>query len=124
MNPRHWLLVAVALMLLSAPPAAVATAGDPDPSFGGGDGDAFESIGASAGFAAMAVQPDGKVLLAGSTADSQGTDRRAPIVRLTAAGVPDPSFGGRDGVVTEQLDTSNSPAHYSVASALALQPDG
>src|SRR5687768_2197601 len=51
----------------------------------------------------VAVAPDGKVVIAGTVtaalpAASFHTD--VGVVRLTAAGAPDPTFGGGDGIVT------------------------
>ena len=58
--------------------------------------------------AAVAIQPDGKVVVAGSSA------QKVALVRYRSDGSLDPSFG-RNGVVTTD---------GGYASALALQPDG
>lgn len=60
---------------------------------------------------AMAVQPDGKVVLAGQA----GSD--IAVVRLTRDGAPDASFGQGGKVIT---DVSGSDVAYAVA----VQPDG
>lgn len=60
---------------------------------------------------AMAVQPDGKVVLAGQT----GSD--IAVVRLTRDGAPDASFGQGGKAIT---DVSGSDVAYAVA----VQPDG
>jgi len=65
---------------------------------------------------AVAVRPDGRVLAAGRTGAGFGS-QAFTVARLTAAGAPDPDFGGT-GVVMETFDDT------SIASALALLPDG
>ncbi|MCW5665759.1 MAG: hypothetical protein KIT35_18165 [Piscinibacter sp.] len=66
---------------------------------------------------AVAVQPDGKILVAGTTAVS-GTDIDFAIVRYLADGTLDPSFGNGGKVVTS---LGNSTDHLN---AIALQEDG
>jgi uncharacterized delta-60 repeat protein len=60
-----------------------------DPAFGSG-GRASVGPGTDAAFAAVARQMDGDVVAAGSTTDADGTD--SLVVRMTAAGVVDPTF--------------------------------
>jgi uncharacterized delta-60 repeat protein len=62
------------------------------------------------------VQPDGKLVIVGSTGDGLGTSQ-AILVRLTATGALDTTFGG-DGIVQTLVDED------STAEAVALQPDG
>ncbi len=65
------------------------TDGTFDPSFGS-DGRATVESGTAARFDAVARQMDGKVLAVGSRTSAGGTD--SVIVRMTAAGVVDPTF--------------------------------
>ncbi|MDB5296673.1 MAG: hypothetical protein JWO31_2656, partial [Phycisphaerales bacterium] len=69
-------------------------AGRPDPSFGGGDGLLY--LDAVGGAADVFVLPDNKILLVGS--DPGGGDF-SRMLRLTADGTLDLSFGGGDGAV-------------------------
>jgi uncharacterized delta-60 repeat protein len=54
---------------------------------------------------ALAVQPDGKVVLAGWVADQNQLDPQAMLVRLQANGTLDPSFDG-DGIVLTDVSQS------------------
>ena len=65
---------------------------------------------------AVTVQPDGRIVAAGGAHDVSPTD--AAVVRLTAAGVPDPSFGG-DGTVVTDLGGTNDDLR-----AVAIDADG
>ena len=87
-----------------------------DPSFGAG-GKVTTAIGTRSRAGAVALQPDGKILVAGSTVDEAGEYQFA-VVRYTADGSLDPSFGA-GGAVT----TPFGPGVAS-ASALVLAPDG
>jgi uncharacterized delta-60 repeat protein len=74
--------------------------------------------------AAVAGMPDGGVLLAGTRWGSDMTRSRYAresdvyLERLTPQGVPDPSFGGRQGRTTVDL------GGVDAANALLLRPDG
>ena len=102
------------IVLVAAPATADGAPGDLDPSFGAGGiaraGDAVSSANA------IAVQPDGRIVVAGSTAGDPGFDWR--LVRLNPDGTPDASFG-TGGVVTTDFG-----GDYDIATAVALQPDG
>ncbi|HEX4611208.1 MAG TPA: Ig-like domain-containing protein, partial [Urbifossiella sp.] len=89
-------------------------AGTLDPSFGT-DGRAFPQLGCQGAPKAVAVQPDGSVLIAGISLGSSGED--FTISRLTSDGRLDSGFG-TGGVVTFDLGGFDMPA------AIALQPDG
>ena len=65
---------------------------------------------------ALSLQPDGKILVAGSVYGTQGT--RMFVSRFLTNGDPDPSFGAGGLVVTE------FPGLFAGASALALGADG
>lgn len=103
----------------------VFAAGDLNPSFGGGDGvtvlDHFAKQLIESGDA-FAIQPDGKMLIAGSGTDGFG--RFFPdflLVRLNADGTPDATFG-TGGQVT--LDFGGAYTSQEEAFAITLQPDG
>lgn len=120
--------VLFALVLLcclwSCTGVALAGEGAYDPSFGHGDGIAAFRLGFGTyepGATALseAVQPDGKVVVAGFSDDGAG-DSDFLIARLTTAGALDPSFGA-GGVVRLDVDPQ---FHSGVASAVAVQKDG
>lgn len=88
--------ILTAIVALSAAPAA-ARPGDLDPSFDG-DGIATTSVGGMGGAPyAVAVQDDGKVILAGTTGPVDGA---FALVRFEADGTLDASFGGDGKVIT------------------------
>jgi len=64
----------------------------------------------------VAVQPDGKIVVVGDSNYTNNTD--VAVLRLTANGLVDSSFGGQ-GVVVAADDGYDNPA-----SGVALQPDG
>jgi uncharacterized delta-60 repeat protein len=85
---------------------ALTTTGAPAPAFGGGDGSVtvvfprmrqWEVQG-------LAVQPDGRVVLLGDGNDLGGAEFNVRVARMSAVGVPDPSFDG-DGFA--HLDVSH-----------------
>ena len=88
--------------------------GSLDPSFAG-DGKQTFPVGIASGASAVAVQPDGKIVVAGQTSDNQTS--AIALARLKPNGLPDPGFG-TDGITTTAIETQ------SEAEALALQPDG
>jgi uncharacterized delta-60 repeat protein len=99
---------------------ALLSAGQPDTSFSG-DGKVLidfrpEFVGAS--FFDLAVQSDGKVIAIGGTTPSGSGDSRFLLVRFTADGNPDPTFG-EGGVV----ETNFGPG-FDVAQGVALAPGG
>ncbi len=89
---------------------------------GSGDGKFLLPIGTSSDYAyAVAVQPDGKIVLAGYC--SNGSNNDFCVARLNPDGTLDASFdgpgGSGDGKFLLPIGTSND-----VANALAVQPDG
>ncbi|WP_157546253.1 hypothetical protein [Hamadaea tsunoensis] len=101
--------------------AAVRLRGDGtlDPAFGNGGIVLVPLPGGDAAASAVALQPDGKILLAGTSVDPAAGQEFA-VVRLTAGGVPDGGFG-RGGIVRVQ----NSPGQSKGgASAVAVDPVG
>ena len=94
------------------------TDGTPDATF---DGDGKATLGPGTGSAkanGLALQPNGKIVVAGAYRKEPGI-RRFALGRLTASGTIDPVFGGGDGFVATRLG-----GQHSEARAVALQPDG
>jgi uncharacterized delta-60 repeat protein len=65
----------------------------------------------------VAIAPDGTIVAVGTAL--RGGNDAVVVIRLTAAGTPDPAFGGGDGVVVTQLT-----GLIDRARAVAVQPDG
>ena len=84
----------------------------------GGDGKVRTSVGTYALAHALALQPNGKILAAGTVGGAP--DLRIALFRYRADGSRDRSFGpNRSGRVTTQVGLD-----FSQASAVALQPNG
>jgi uncharacterized delta-60 repeat protein len=114
-RPRHVLACACAALLLVAVPAAAAP-GDLDPAFGTGGKltTSFGTFGADIEWAnAVALQPDGKIVVAGYH------DGEFALARYNTGGSLDPTFDG-DGRVT----TSFGAGANADAWAVVLQADG
>ena len=69
---------------------------------------------------AMALQPDGKILVVGTSFAAEGFNQFA-LVRYTTAGDLDAAFGG-DGIVTTRITAKTGDESH--ARAVVLQPDG
>ena len=83
-----------------------------DTTFGGGDGIVTTpALNTNDLIYAMAIDADGNVLLGGSFS---GSSLDFALVRYTSAGVLDTSFGGGDGIVTEDLGVSTADSLYGV----------
>ncbi|MCB0766435.1 MAG: hypothetical protein KDB95_04415 [Flavobacteriales bacterium] len=65
---------------------------------------------------AVALQPDGRILVAGHTNSGQNVE--VVVARLTAAGLPDTGFGSNGSALCSFGDSADLP------SSIALQPDG
>ncbi len=93
--------------------------GSPDEGFSSG-GLVTTPVGAGAGAQAssVALQADGKILIAGTAFAHGETNDEFLIARFTPAGALDSSFG------TGGMTTTHIGAAAAAASALALQPDG
>jgi uncharacterized delta-60 repeat protein len=89
--------------------------GSLDPTFGAG-GLVTTPIGDSAGANEAALQPDGKILVAGSS--TSGSTGSFALARYNSDGSLDVGFAG-DGIASTTIGTNGSGAL-----ALALQPDG
>ncbi|WP_369251286.1 calcium-binding protein [Streptomyces sp. R41] len=94
------------------------TNGTLDTSFGGGDGRVFTDFGAPQEAMDVAVQPsDGKIVAVGYGGAG------VALARYNDDGTPDQTFGGGDGMVTND-PAPELPEEGGDARALALQPDG
>jgi uncharacterized delta-60 repeat protein len=111
MSIRLSLLAGMMAALLAMAASAGAAPGDLDPTFGGGDGIVTTDFGTTAPARAVALQPDGKIVVAGGSGDFS-------LARYNKDGSLDTGFGG-DGLVT----TDFGGAHDS-ANAVVVQPDG
>ena len=89
------------------------TDGSLDPAFSG-DGLAILTFGSDDELSGLAIQSDGKILVAGSS------DCRIVVARLLADGTLDPGYGA-GGV---QIVHSSGPLYCLSGDALTLQPDG
>jgi uncharacterized delta-60 repeat protein len=110
------LLLAACLLAFLLIPAAQATPGALDPSFGAG-GIVTTAIGPASSIArALVLQPDGKLVVAGYIWNGSNYD--FGLARYNPDGSLDTNFNGT-GKVTTAIGSGND-----VAAALALQPDG
>jgi uncharacterized delta-60 repeat protein len=103
-------LLHVGLILLLVPSVALAAAGDLDNTFGG-DGRVVTAFAGDATGIAVAVQADGKIVVAGRVA------QKFALTRYTTSGALDPTFGGDGRVVT-------GFAGDAFASGVAIPTDG
>lgn len=118
-------LLATGTLFLACASSAWAGAGDLDPTFGG-DGKVttpfFTEAHDSATVYAIAVQPDGKIVAAGSASRSQqsgaGSGSEFALARYNADGSLDTSFSG-DGKVTKDIAGGQDYAY-----GVVVQPDG
>lgn len=108
-----YLFVSLALLCLCS---SIASSGTLDTNFGV-DGQVTLEIGTHADRAqAIAIQPDGKILLGGGSTD--GVSLACSLTRLLADGSPDPTFGENG---TQVLDLGSGDDEIL---ALGLTPDG
>jgi uncharacterized delta-60 repeat protein len=92
--------------------------GTPDPGFGTGGIVKLGFFGKGAGANAVAVQPDGKIVVAGFALDATGINGDLALARLDPDGTLDPGFG-TGGLVTTNLGTEGDDVR-----AVVVQPDG
>ncbi|HEX6430836.1 MAG TPA: T9SS type A sorting domain-containing protein [Niastella sp.] len=96
------------------------SSGELDGSFGTGGIATFDISSGSADAAhSLAVQPDGKLIVAGTTVRTVN-NKDVVVLRLTTAGAPDPSFG-TGGIAIENYDGVNSDDDCR---SVAVQSDG
>jgi len=112
---RSGAALVLAWAMALGPQASGAVPGDLDPTFDG-DGKRVVDLGGTDQSQAVAAR-QGKILIAGTT--NEGGDNDFAVVQLTNGGVPDPSFGGGDGVVTTDFFGG-----YDSAYAVELLPKG
>src|SRR5881628_1363204 len=112
---RHLLCRMLSAALLLLPAAGRANPGDLDPTFGIG-GKVTTGIGTDDYGYAVAIQADGKLVVAGET--NNGINYDVALVRYNANGTLDATFG-TGGKVTTAVGTSDGAAY-----ALAIQADG
>jgi len=112
------LLAALACVIAFAAPASAQQFDNFDPTFGSG-GLVLSDL--AGGASALALQGDGKIVLAGSATDSSSGFQQVVIVRLNSDGSPDSSFGS-GGRVAVQVGGGSFP--LSGANAVAIAPDG
>lgn len=115
-NPFMKNLICCFTLLLLLPILTFAQPGSPDITFGT-NGKVVTSVSAGLeGGGAIAVQNDGKVLVAGrGTFSTTGED--FVIIRYTTAGALDMSFDG-DGIVTTHIGA------FDIITSIVIQPDG
>jgi uncharacterized delta-60 repeat protein len=106
---------AVTFLFAVASPG-VAVPGDLDPAFGGGDGKVTTDFGDQDHADGVAIQADGKIVVAGSSGGAGGRD--FAVARYNADGSLDPTFDA-DGKVTTDFASSHDQGF-----AVALQGDG
>ncbi|MDH6452562.1 putative delta-60 repeat protein [Streptomyces sp. SAI-119] len=112
----------VLALVLTLPGVASAAPGDLDTSFSG-DGKVLTDIADDDQAYDVAVQPDGKILSVGSSADNASIEGRWALTRHNADGTPDTGFG-TGGTVTTAVNNMDPDLQWSEANAVALQPDG
>lgn len=88
--------------------------GSPDTSFGGGDGYIVTDFGRRDAATAVEILPDGSILVAGSSEDTNAFEYHYALARYTPSGAPDPSFGGGDGMLDFQM--RGTPSDMTVQS--------
>ncbi|MFJ3877761.1 calcium-binding protein [Streptomyces sp. NPDC090077] len=111
--------VAAAALAVACPGTALAAAGDLDPLFGGGDGIVVTDLSYYEDVQDMVLQPDGRIITVGGVTPAEGGEDGSDfsLLRYTADGSPDPSFG-TGGVVRTHLSPDDA------GHAVALQSDG
>jgi len=110
-------LLTVAAVAVTIVPGVGAAGGDLDPTFGSG-GTVVTDFAATPDFGeAVAVQPDGKIVVAGSAGVAESAD--FAIARYNTDATLDQSFGSGG-----KVQTDFGASRYDVAAAVALQPDG
>ncbi|MFF7389287.1 calcium-binding protein [Streptomyces scabiei] len=112
----------VLALLLSFPGTAAAAPGDLDPSFSG-DGRVLTGFADDDHAGDVAVQPDGKIVSVGASADYSVTESHFALTRHNPDGTLDTGFDG-DGRVTTPINNMGPNFQWSEANAVTLQPDG
>ena len=114
---QHQRLVGILVGLLLLPVGVIAQgAGDLDTSFGVGGKVITDFVGEE-NANAVALQPDGKIVVAGRAGDPSIGSGNFALARYHPNGSLDTTFGGDGRVITDFVS-------HSAAFAVALQPDG
>jgi uncharacterized delta-60 repeat protein len=114
-SPRVFLVLAVVIgSSLATTATALASPGDLDATFGGGDGVVTTAIGTVDQAFGMTIDASGRILVVGS-AFATGTKKDFAIARYDAGGTLDPTFGGGDGVVTTNFSTGSYDEAFDVS---------
>jgi uncharacterized delta-60 repeat protein len=96
--------------------------GSPDAGFGGGDGLVTTDIGTGDFPGDLAIQPDGKIVVAGECDMGVTTGYDVCVVRYNDNGTPDTAtFGGGDGIVTTNVAPGSNEDY---ASGVAIESGG
>ena len=105
--------------------------GSLDTTFGGGDGVVFlDLVGQGEQATAVALQPGGKIVVAGTVnvldgGNGQTVDSNYFVARLNADGTLDTTFGGNDGfAVADFADDAEIQPTFDEGTALTVQADG
>lgn len=115
-------LAALAASLTAATSTAAAAPGELDPGFATGGKLTFAPGGKQSEIDDVAIQPDGKLVLAGWIDQSgNGGDLDFLVVRLNPDGSFDPSFGAA-GIATMSFPAKGTSS--DTAGGVAIQPDG
>jgi uncharacterized delta-60 repeat protein len=111
------LLLGLTVTFAQVSPAQAAD-GSLDPTFGNG-GIVTTDIGGNDDLGmTVEVQPDGRIIVAGTSSNPDGTDRDFGLARYNPDGSPDTTFDA-DGIITTDFGNRDD-----LASAIALQADG
>lgn len=102
--------------------ARFGTDGVLDPAFGGGDGLVASSVMSDATGYSIAIQPDGKILVAGRGISTDG-QYGFLVARFTSDGSVDSSFG-TNGVATADVPNASGGAAPEEARGVLVQGDG
>jgi uncharacterized delta-60 repeat protein len=125
-GPEGKIVLAGATGLSVNPPDAVAwrvdANGETDTTFDG-DGQADIDTGGADLATAVAIQPDGKIVLAGRRSKT-GEPEQARVWRMTATGGSGTTNGALDPTFANEGTAILTGSGFAEASALALQPDG
>lgn len=114
---RSTIVTSALVLLAGVAPPAFATGGDLDPAFGGDGTVSIDAPGHGVA-SAVAVQTDGKIVVAGGSA-YWNKNPRFVLSRFGADGMLDPTFGG-DGIVATDFGRNGGEAALGVA----VQVDG
>jgi uncharacterized delta-60 repeat protein len=115
-KPKNVLMTAMAMLLAPTLIYAQTQSGTLDPSFGTGGQVTTDFAGGGSGAAALAIQPDGKIVAAGVRVVDYSPD--FAVARYNTDGTLDTSFG------TGGLVSTDFGSPWERATSVAIQPDG